>query len=167
MQEPTVQIKLVATGCCQDVADYIGSPLWQRDLPGFIIDRNGTIHGGQGEQNVIALENVGEVVKRGNLWVPVENPDWDVRRIVPYEYCSCSKAFEMMPDRQLKPLGRLLRSLLSQFHITFPYDNQLGRVCPRAVAGLSGIYFASSYDKDRFDIHPQIELIMLIKSLAQ
>ena len=72
----------------------------------------------------------------------------------------------MIGDKQLNSLRRLLKSLLSQFHIQFPYDNQLGAICPRAIAGRSGIYFASSYDKRRSDVHPQIELIHLIKSLA-
>lgn len=160
------QIMLVATGYYPDVADYLFSDNWQRDEPGFIIDRQGTIHGGQGNDHVIALENVGEVRKHNGQWVPASHPDLTDLRIVPYEYCSCMKSFEMMSDRQLKSLHRLLKSLLSQFHITFRYDNQLGRICHRALDGEPGIYFASSYSSNRLDIHPQIELIMMIKALS-
>ena len=174
------QIILVATLTppAATIEDYLSSPQWQTDRPGFVIGRDGTIHGGHGQQSVIALANVGELVKKGNAWLPVSgntggspvndgNTGGSPVNYIPYEYCSCSKVFEMIPDRQLNALRRLLKSLLSQFHIQFPYDNQLGRVCPRAIAGRPGVWFASSFDSHRLDIHPQIELINLIKSLAQ
>ena len=163
------QIILVATLTppTTTIEDYLSSPQWQTDQPGFVIGRDGTIHGGHGQQSVIALANVGELVKKGNTWLPVSgNTGGSPVNYVPYEYCSCSKVFEMIPDRQLNALRRLLKSLLSQFHLQFLYDNQLGKVCPRAIAGRPGVWFASSFDKHRFDIHPQIELINLIKSLA-
>ena len=170
------QIILVATITppAATIEDYLSSPQWQTDRPGFVIGRDGTIHGGHGQQSVIALANVGELVKKGDTWLPVSEANQLSTlnsqlstKFVPYEYCSCSKVFEMIPDRQLNALRRLLKSLLSQFHIQFPYDNQLGRVCPRAIAGRPGVWFASSFDSHRLDIHPQIELINLIKSLAQ
>lgn len=163
------QIKIVATGPCDSIDEYLQSQRWQADRPGFIIDRSGTIHGGNGQGNVIAIDNVGELVRKGGRWLPIQHSTFDIQHstFVPYEICSCGKAFEMMGDRQLSALRRLLKSLLSQFHIHFPYDNQLGTLCPRALAGKSGIYFASSFDRHRTDIHPQIELIHIIKSLAE
>lgn len=168
MPTPTdKQLMIVATGYYPDVADYLFSPDWQRDQPGFIIDRQGTIHGGQGSQHVIALENVGEVRKQNGHWVIASHPDVKPDfHLVPYEYCSCRKVYEMMSDHQLNALRRLLKSLLSQFGIRFRYDNQLGRICHRAISGDSGIYFASSYDSSREDIHAQFELVMMIKGLS-
>lgn len=178
MQE---QIKLVATGWHHSLKSYLESERAKADRPGFVVDRNGTIHGAGGEGWVIALVNVGPVVLRGGRWYPAE-PDRETGRYeriagadpvrCPYEYCTCKPYhgcvhYEMMGDRQLQALRRLLKTLLSQFHLQFPYDNQLGEICPRAIAGKSGIYFASSYDRYRSDIHPQIELLHLIKSLAQ
>lgn len=175
------QIKLVATGWHHSLKGYLESEQAKIDHPGFVIDRNGTIHGGGGDGWVIALVNVGPVVLYAGRWYPAA-PDHETGRFgriagadpvrVPYEYCTCKPYhgcthYEMMGDRQLQALRRLLKSLLSQFHLQFPYDNQLGEICPRALAGKSGIYFASSYDKRRSDIHPQIELLHLIKSLAQ
>lgn len=173
------QIKLVATGYCASVADYLESAQWQLDRPGFIIDRKGVIHGGHGEGNVVALVNTGPVVLEGGRWLPAYlsatgkyRPIEGAEAVrVPYEYCSCKPYhgcmyYEMMGSKQLEALRKLLKSLLSQLAITFPYDNQLGAVCPRAVAGRSGIYFASSYDRHRSDIHPQVELLHLIQSLA-
>ena len=178
MQE---QIKLVATGWHHSLKAYLESERAKIDRPGFVVDRNGTIHGAGGDGWVIALVNVGPVVLHGGRWYPAA-PDHETGRFgriagadpvrVPYEYCTCKPYhgcthYEMMGDRQLQALRRLLKSLLSQFHLQFHYDNQLGEICPRALAGKSGIYFASSYDKRRSDIHPQIELLHLIKSLAQ
>lgn len=177
MQE---QIKLVATGWHHSLKSYLESEQAKIDRPGFVVDRNGTIHGAGGEGWVVALVNAGPVVLHSGQWFPAL-PDTDGRfgRIAgaepvraPYEYCTCKlyhgcQFYEMMGDRQLQALRRLLKSLLSQFHLQFPYDNQLGEICPRALAGKSGIYFASSYDKRRSDIHPQIELLHLIKSLAE
>lgn len=161
------QVKLVATGWIPSIPDYLASEQWQVDRPGFVIDRGGTIHGGHGERDVIALVNAGELERREGQWIPVRRPaDYSAGGFVPYEYCSCGKAFEMMPTRQLNALRRLLKSLLSQLHIQYPYDNQLGKVCPRAIAGRPGVFFASSYDKYRTDIHPQIELLHIIQSLA-
>ena len=173
MQE---QIKIVATLTPDPftIDGYLASERWRIDNPGFVIGRDGIIYSGCGVQNIIALVNVGELVKKENKWIPVisENREplnhnaQSSNNYIPYEYCSCRKTFEMIPDRQLNALRRLLKSLLSQFHIQFPYDNQLGNICPRALAGKSGIYFASSFDSHRYDIHPQVELINLIKSLA-
>lgn len=178
MQE---QIKLVATGWHHSLKGYLESEQARIDRPGFVVDRNGTIHGAGGEGWIIAIVNVGPVVLYNGRWYPAA-PDHETGRYgriagadpvrCPYEYCTCKPYhgcvhYEMVGDRQLQALRRLLRSLLSQFHLQFPYDNQLGEICPRALAGKSGIYFASSYDRRRSDIHPQIELLHLIKSLAQ
>lgn len=175
------QIKLVATGWQPSVEVYKTSELASIDHPGFIIDHDGTIHGAGGDGNVVAIVNAGPVILDSGRWYPAA-PDPTVGRYVriqgagpvraPYEYCTCKlyhgcQFYEMIGDRQLQSLRRLLVSLLSQFRIAFPYDNQLGNVCPRAIAGGTGIYFASSYDGHRSDIHPQIELLNLIKSLAR
>ncbi len=178
MQE---QIKLVSTGWHHSLKSYIESEQAKNDHPGYVVDRNGTIHEADGQGWVVALVNVGPVVLSGGRWYPAA-PDPNSGRYTritsadpvrcPYEYCNCKPYhgcthYEMLGDRQLQSLRRLLSSLLSRFSIQFPYDNQLGEICPRALVGKSGIYFASSYDKHRSDVHPQIELLHLIKSLAQ
>lgn len=175
------QIRLVGTGWHNSLELYKESEQAKMDRPGFVVDRNGIIHGGGGDGNVVAVVNAGPVTFDSGRWYPAEL-DRNTGRYVrimeaepvraPYEYCTCKlyhgcQFYEMIGDRQLNNLRRLLKSLLSQFHLHFPYDNQLGTVCPRAIAGGTGIYFASSYDKHRSDIHPQIELLNLIKSLAQ
>lgn len=153
------QIKIVATG--------YNNKFVAVDNPGYIINRDGTVTNRNGIENVVAIDNVGIVTRHSNQWVSMDNTEDKSLRIVPYEDCSCHSAFEMIGDRQVSALRRLLADLLTKFRISFVYDNQLGRICPRAVAGESGIFFASSFDRQRHDIHPQIEILNIIKSLAQ
>lgn len=176
------QIVIVGTGFIESMADYIASDRYHNDRPKYIIDRDGAAMDFFTDSNVIALVNAGPVVQYYGQWMPAhrngegkyvpitEDVNYAVR--VPYEYCSCKPYFgcqhyEFISDRQMATLKDILRNELQRRSIQFPYDNQLGTVSPRAVAGGSGIYFASSFDRLRSDIHPQIELIHLIKSLAK
>lgn len=173
------QIRLVATGYCMGIDDYLQSKADERDKPDFIIDRDGTTYGIRTRHATVALVNVGPVVLQNGLWMPAQrNKEGAYIAIegatpvrVPYEYCSCKKYhgcqhFEMYPDKQLESLRMILKDLLAENNITFPWDNQLGAVCPRAIHGGSGIYLASSFDKERSDLHPQKELIDIIKYLS-
>ena len=74
--------------------------------------------------------------------------------------------YDMAGSRQLEALEGLLRRLIAQYDIAFAYDNQLGAVCPAALAGNAGIYLASSFDRARSDMHPQIDIIKMIKNLS-
>lgn len=177
--ETNKQIQLVATGCCTSIDEYLQSQAFELDKPGFIIDRDGSIYGIRAETPKVALVNVGPVILRDGLWLPAEEgADGKYHPIegadpvrVPYEYCSCRKYhgcqhYEMFPDKQLKALRHLLCDIKQELGMSYPWDNQLGAVCPRAVNGGSGIYFASSYDEQRSDPHPQKELLDIIKRLA-
>ena len=173
-----MQIKLVATGYCDSIEDYMLSDGFRSDNVGYIVDRDGSVTNCK-DTNVIALVNAGPVVQRDNQWIPAtmgSNGKYipivgAVPVRVPYEYCSCSKYhgcqhYEMMSMKQIRALRHQIVLMMTKNNMTYLYDNQLGDVCPRAIAGKSGIFFASSYDKSRSDVHPQVELINLIKSLA-
>ena len=175
-----VQLVIVGTGYCPTIYDYERSNRYAADRPRFVIERDGTVSAHHIGSNVVALANVGPLVNENGIFYPATRRadgryealthDYTVR--VPYEFCTCrpyhgNTLYEFIPDRQLEMLAILLRQMLEERGLAFPYDNQLGVVCPRAVAGRSGIYFASSYTESRADIHPQKELLSLIKSLAK
>lgn len=173
-----MQIKLVATGYTQSVKEYVSSNACALDNVGFVVDRDGSVVQ-CGNSTTVAIMNSGPVVLHNGKWMPAKmNRDGSLEPIpgatpvrVPYEYCSCHKYhgfqhYEMIGGKQLRALKLLLRELMNENGITFPYDNQLGEICPRAIAGGSGIYLASSYNKNRSDVHPQVDLINIIKSLA-
>ncbi len=173
------QLVIVGTGWYSSTADYFASERCGIDNPGHVVERDGTVVEREGNKNVVALANAGVVVQRGNRWYPaIMGADGRWAPIdgapavrVPYEFCPCklyhgARFYEMVGSKQATALYHLLKGLLSELGISFPYDPQLGAVCRRAQKGGSGIYFASSFDKNRSDIHPQVELINIIKSLA-
>lgn len=171
------QIVIVGTGYSDN---YTASELFLHDRPQYIIHRDGSYtFVGRWTSNVIAVENVGPLVNDGGMFYPAQkNNEGRYRRIpnaepvrVPYEYCTCKPyhgctLYEYIGDKQMQTIAEMLKSMLQQRGIKYPWDNQLGGISPRAKAGGSGVYFASSYDDRRADIHPQRELLTLIKSLA-
>lgn len=176
------QIVIVGTGWHGDdgLEAYYASVFYNYDRPAYIIRRDGTLEATpQGLGHTLAIENAGPVVQHEGLWYPAL-PDRNGRygRIaganpvrVPYEFCSCRpyhgcQHYEYVGDKQLATLRDVIVRWLSEFAIRYPYDNQLGLVCPRAQVGKSGIYFASSFDPQRADIHPQKEIIDIIKAYA-
>lgn len=179
MEISSTQIMLCATGYHASIEDYKASAACLADNPAHIILRSGKVLERQGNGGVVAIENVGPLAREEGRWKPAYRdsdghyvPVEGVRQhFIPYEYCSRSKYrgcqfYEYVGDMQLRSLRSLLVQLLQERQISFPYDNQLGQVSPRALAGGSGIYFASSYLDGRSDLHPQIEVLRIIKSLA-
>ena len=178
------QIIIVGTGYHGEgsLEEYYSSPQFRYDHPAYVIRRDGTLESTPcGYGHVVAIENYGAVVNHNGLWMPAtRNSEGryaaateDIRCAVrvPYEFCSCNpycgcQHYEYVGDKQLAKLKEVLLRWLSEDRIRYPYDNQLGTICPRAVAGKSGIYFASSFDKNRADIHPQKEIIDIIKAYA-
>lgn len=178
------QIVIVGTGFHGNgqLSDYYASVFYNYDHPAYVIMRDGSLERTpSGYGHTVAIENVGPVVQQGTLWLPAKRSregrfepittDTDKAVRVPYEYCSCKpyhgcQHYEYIRTKQLATLREVIASWLSESGIRYPYDNQLGEICPRAVAGKSGIYFASSFDKSRSDIHPQKEIIDIIKAYA-
>jgi len=173
------QIVIVGTGYWPDLNMYMTSIRHQQDHPAYMIRRDGTLEHCCGYGQVLAIENAGPVVLHNGSWTPAYcNQDGKYQAIegaqpvrVPYEYCSCKpyhgcQHYEYVGDKQLATLREVLKQWIADFGIRYPYDNQLGEICPRAQAGKSGIYFASSFDKKRADIHPQREIIDIIKAFA-
>lgn len=173
------QIIITGTGYCSRIEDYYATPRYKYDHPAYVIRRDGSIEATPtGYGQAVAIENCGPVLQGDDGqwhavrrtvegWRPIENAP----AVPMYEFCTCKPyrgfiRYEYVGDRQQEALRRVLVQWLSALHIRFPWDNQLGELCPRAMAGRSGIYFASSFDKSRSDIHPQTEILKLIKSLA-
>jgi hypothetical protein len=173
------QIVIVATGYIKCLADYVESPRFEEDRPMMVVDRDGTVYGFHTTGNTIAVINAGPLVRDGFTFLPAMRnhqgryeaiPGAEAVR-VPYEFCSCKPyhgctLYEYMPTAQLASVKMLIKTMLQERGISYPYDNQLGTVSPRAQAGKSGVYFASSFDPKRWDIHPQTELLQIIKALA-
>lgn len=178
------QIVIVGTGYygSGNIEEYYGTVRYHYDQPSIVIRRDGTAeHTPMGGGHTVAIENAGPVVQgETGQWLPAKMDSEGKYRALPkaypvrapYEFCSCKlyhgcQHYEYVGDKQLATLKEVLKHWLSEMGMRYPWDNQLGLVCPRAVAGKSGIYFASSFDKTRSDIHPQREIIDLIKALSK
>jgi N-acetyl-anhydromuramyl-L-alanine amidase AmpD len=87
-----------------------------------------------------------------------------------YEYCTSQKYrgfqyFERYTTAQLETLKRLLHHLMEAHHIAANFKSDIWNVTPRALMGWEGVFAHASYRQDKSDVHPQIELVNLLKAL--
>ena len=87
-----------------------------------------------------------------------------------YEYCSSQKYrsfqyYERYTTAQLNALNELLIYLQKKHNIKANYHSEIWSVCTRALRGDEGIYSHTSFRPDKSDVHPQVELVNLLKSL--
>ena len=105
---------------------------------------------------------------------------WDGRRYVPnvtcksvkyfYEYCEKNRwkghlYYEKYSTAQLNALRELLKELCRRHSIPSAYSNDMWVVSTKALRGEPGIYGHCSYRFDKSDVHPQPELINMLKQL--
>jgi N-acetyl-anhydromuramyl-L-alanine amidase AmpD len=124
----------------------------------------------------IELDSWGQVLPVGNKFYPVK---WENGKFVPRKDCTplanypesyCSKYrgfefYERYTTQQLASLEKLLNFLMAKHSIKNTYISDMWDVCNRALKGYEGVFSHTSYRKDKFDIHPQPELVTLLKSL--
>ncbi|PKP20734.1 MAG: hypothetical protein CVU04_03250 [Bacteroidetes bacterium HGW-Bacteroidetes-20] len=86
----------------------------------------------------------------------------------PEQYCTKYRKFEFYErytPQQLASLEKLLTFLMAKHSIKNTYISDMWDVCNRALKGYEGVFSHTSYRKDKFDVHPQPELVTLLKSL--
>lgn len=174
-----MQIVLAATGYHPTPDAYLGSSRALYDQPQAIILKDGTtLHTtlpSNADRYTIALENAGRLIKRGRHFLPTSlrnnPPATPPTNILPYEYCTCSPyrgytLYDLITPAQIKTLALKLPDLCLRNDIPTTYDPELGDLCHRALRGQPGIFLASSFLTYRDDLHPQHDLIHLLKSLS-
>ena len=88
-----------------------------------------------------------------------------------YEYCRQNRwrgfiYYERYGTSQLAALDTLLRDLCREFGITRPYGRHTWQPCPeRTAAGAPGIYTDASFSTAGPAVHPQPELLTMLKQL--
>ena len=87
-----------------------------------------------------------------------------------HEYCQQNKwkgsiYWEKYTTRQLDSLEKLVKGIAARHNIPMTYNNDIWNPCNRALSGTPGLFSHCSYRKDKSDVHPQPELINLLKSL--
>jgi N-acetyl-anhydromuramyl-L-alanine amidase AmpD len=124
----------------------------------------------------IELDSWGQVLPVGDKFYPVK---WENGKFVPRKDCAplanypesyCTKYrgfeyYERYTPQQLASLEKLLNFLMAKHEIHNTYLSDMWDVCNRALKGYEGVFSHTSYRKDKFDVHPQPELVNLLKSL--
>lgn len=149
----------------------------------FIIDRNGKVYqlyntkywsyhlgvdNKKLEQESIGIEliNWGWLQKKTDYFVNCYGSIIYGNDIVEYkEGFKSYNYFHKYPQEQIDSLGRLLLLLCNKWDIPKTYDEGIFKISSNAFKGVKGIYTHNSYRTDKTDIHPQPEMIEMLKNL--
>ena len=189
------QIVLSATGTLQSAVEWAQSPRLPFSLPVFVIDHDGTTYQlfnpicwsqylGIGDHDInvinVALVNCGPLrrhtdgrfypIRLDSHSMPIPDTAQPSVRLF-YEFCTRHPHhgfthYELITPAQLRSLADLLPFLLTQYSISYRFDPLTGGVTPDFRQGRPGIYLACGIDGHRPDLHPQPELIRLLKTLS-
>ena len=114
----------------------------------------------------IELDSWGGLVKRGGYFYNGYGKKFE-GDVVDYgnDYRGF-KYFEKYTDKQLAAYGELLCYLSTQYSIpiTYSYDD-LFKLSKKALRGERGHFTHCSYRPDKSDLHPQPELLKMLKEL--
>jgi hypothetical protein len=110
-------------------------------------------------------------------WGPLEStPDgyktWagtiirDDKRVIMYDKpFRGAKFFERYTDAEIEALWKLIRYWSERYNIPTTYRDSMWDVSVHAVGGDPGVWTHVSFRSDKSDMHPQPELIQMLKSL--
>lgn len=74
-------------------------------------------------------------------------------------------AFEKYTDEQIETVKELLLYWKKKYKIPLSYNPNMWRVNKQALSGESGVWSHTSFRQDKSDVHPQPELVEMLKSL--
>lgn len=125
----------------------------------------------------VEIDAWGGLVEVNKLWYPAK---WDevskkyvantavrpIRNVQVYEQKYRGfYGFEKYTNAQIQALRKLLIFWNEKYGIPLKYNADMFDVSSKALAGQSGIWSHTSYRSDKSDVHPQPELIQMLKSL--
>ena len=125
----------------------------------------------------IEIDSWGGLVKENRAWFPAL---WDsnLKKYVPnkkvnpienvVKYSNGYKGFygfEKYTDEQIESVRKLLVYWGDLYNIPLQYNETMFDVSSAALSGKSGVWSHTSFRADKSDIHPQPELIDMLKSL--
>lgn len=116
----------------------------------------------------VELDSLGPLKERGGVWRSVYGHIVKEENIqfYPNGYRGF-EAFEKYTDKQIEALRELLEYWKRFYpYIDFKYKgDRIFDVCEDAIEGTPGIWSHTSFRKDKSDIHPQPEIIKMLKTL--
>lgn len=75
-------------------------------------------------------------------------------------------AFERYTDEQIESVRQLLVFWSENYNIPLNYNSDMWEVSARALKGVSGVWSHTSFRFDKSDIHPQPEMVEMLKNLV-
>ena len=76
------------------------------------------------------------------------------------------KGFERYTDAQIESVRQLLVFWRDRYDISLAYNDDMWDISQRALSGENGVWTHCSFRPDKSDIHPQKEMIEMLKSLS-
>lgn len=149
----------------------------------FIVDRNGKVYqlyntkywsyhlgvdNKKLEQESIGIEliNWGWLQKKEDYYVNCYGSLIPNDEVVKYEYgFKGYNYFHKYTYEQIESTGRLLLLLCNKWGISKEFDENIFKINSDAFKSVKKIFTHNSYRSDKTDIHPQIEMIEMLKNL--
>jgi len=125
----------------------------------------------------IELDSWGGLIEHNNKWYPAEwslkykknvanlrqNP---IKDVVVYDAGYRGfYGFEKYTDEQIISVYKLLKYWGDVYNISLKYNEDMWDVSDNAISGKSGVWSHVSYRQDKSDIHPQNNIIQMLKQL--
>jgi len=113
----------------------------------------------------VELINLGGLTKVGNDLID------DYKRVYKGEFVYYPdgyrgfKYFAKYPQKQIDTLKALIIFWGNMHNIPIKYNDDIWNVNKRALSGEKGVYTHTSFRSDKSDLHPQLEMIEMLKNL--
>jgi N-acetyl-anhydromuramyl-L-alanine amidase AmpD len=115
----------------------------------------------------IEIDSFGGLKKGKNGWESVYGNPVPDEKVVEYpDGYRGYYAFEKYTNDQIEAVRQLLVFWNEKYDIPLDYNEDMWEVSKRALKGEPGVWSHTSYRYDKSDIHPQAELIEMLKSLT-
>lgn len=116
----------------------------------------------------IAIEvcNWGGLTTKDGKYYSAFNREIDPAEVIDYgKKWRGYRYFHKYTAQQIESLGQLVVYLANKYAIDKTYQEDMWDISKNALAGKPGIYTHVSYREDKSDMHPQAELIAMLKSI--
>jgi len=113
----------------------------------------------------VELVNMGGLKKVDNKYINAYGTEYTGETVhYPNSYRGYN-FFAKYPDKQIEGLRRLLIYWCNRYDIPCNYNEDVWDVNIRALSGEKGVFTHTSFRDDKSDLHPQEELIAMLKNL--
>lgn len=125
----------------------------------------------------IEIDAWGGLVEVSGMWYPAKW-DADLKKNIPNTNVKPIRNVQIYPDKfkgfygfekytdaQIEAVRKLLVYWGERYAIPLNYNDDMWNVSPEALSGKPGVWSHTSFRSDKSDIHPQKEIIEMLKSL--